>query len=163
MWRGEDEGIIVTIADRAYLFHFGFMVFMHKLIHFINFTSFVWDNSKDQNCMIQIVLQVREVRASPNSAARQELKESAGTGSRLEWDDKDRQIWSDVREGGNNHFSLSSGVTKLIVYCRKSRTVTNRIRKVLECANPRDKGGRTKARIRLEIGIEILTNQSKVH
>jgi len=57
-----------------------------------NILDVVWDSSKDQNCIVQIVLQVCEVRASPNSAARQERKESAGTGSRLEWDNKDREI-----------------------------------------------------------------------
>jgi len=34
--------------------------------------------------MVQIVLQVREGRASPNNGVRQERKESADTGSRLE-------------------------------------------------------------------------------
>jgi len=90
--------------------------------------------------MVQIIFQVRKMRASPNRAARQERKESAGTDSRfVSCDDKDHDL-SDVREKGNNHFSLFSGVTKLIVYCTRSPTVISGIRKVLECANPRGNG-----------------------
>jgi len=36
------RGIIVTIADRAYLFQFRFMVFVYQPIHFfIDFISFI--------------------------------------------------------------------------------------------------------------------------
>jgi len=46
----------------------------------------VWDSSKDQN---YFKFAKRERRR--NSAARQEQKESAGTDSRLDWDDEDRE------------------------------------------------------------------------
>jgi len=63
-------------------------------------------------------------------------------------------------ERGNNHFSLFSDVTRLTVYYKRSQTVTNKIRKVLECANRHGNGGRIE-RARYELLPETRERRSE--